>query len=121
LEEEEREKAMKEAKAKAKKEKKQRQKGKKKGKSKEEQLAADQVSEGGGKDAEKHLMQQQPAGEGNDEEELCVWTGSGTCTCSPVAMLSCAPAALMRCWQSHPYALCVAPRYRILRYLNSEE
>eukprot|EP00798_Chlamydomonas_sp_ICE-L_P020819 gene20819-biopygen29554 len=64
LEEEEREKAMKEAKAKAKKEKKQRQKGKKKGKSKEEQLAADLMSEGGGKDADKHLMHQQPVGEG---------------------------------------------------------
>ena len=77
---------MKEAKAKAKKEKKQRQKGKKKGKSKEEQLAADQVPEGGGKDAEKHLMQQQPAregdasggtggsepSEGDDDELMCV-------------------------------------------------
>ena len=62
---------MKETKAKSKKEKKQRQKGKKKGKSKEEQLAADQLSEGGDKDAEKHLMQQKPAGEGDDEEELC--------------------------------------------------
>eukprot|EP00798_Chlamydomonas_sp_ICE-L_P031806 gene31806-biopygen6653 len=72
FEEEEREKAMKEAKAKAKKEKKQRKKGKKKGESKEEQLAAHQLSEGGGKDAEKHLMQQQPAGDGDEEGELCV-------------------------------------------------
>eukprot|EP00798_Chlamydomonas_sp_ICE-L_P022594 gene22594-biopygen31260 len=75
LEEEEREKSMKEAKAVAKKEKKQRQKGKKKGKSKEEQLAADQVSEREGKDAEKHLLQQQTAGEGDDDDDddqLCV-------------------------------------------------
>eukprot|EP00798_Chlamydomonas_sp_ICE-L_P025152 gene25152-biopygen19622 len=70
LEEEEREKSVKEAKATTKKEKKQRQKEKKKGKekgkekSKDEQVAADLVSEGGDKDAEKHLMQQQPAGEG---------------------------------------------------------
>ena len=71
IEEEEREKALKEAKAKSKKGKKQRQKEKKKGKSKEEQLAADQVSEGGGKNTEKQLMQLQPAGVGDDEEELC--------------------------------------------------
>eukprot|EP00798_Chlamydomonas_sp_ICE-L_P006960 gene6960-biopygen626 len=53
LGEKEREKALKETKAKAKREKKQRQKEKKKGKGKEEQLAAGQVPEGGGKDAEK--------------------------------------------------------------------
>eukprot|EP00798_Chlamydomonas_sp_ICE-L_P022547 gene22547-biopygen31211 len=66
LDEEEREKAMKEAKAKAKKGKKQRQKEKKKGKGKseEEQMAVDQGLEGGVKDAEKNLMQQQPAREG---------------------------------------------------------
>eukprot|EP00798_Chlamydomonas_sp_ICE-L_P025269 gene25269-biopygen19735 len=70
LEEEEREKDAMEAKATTKKEKKQRQKEKKKGKekgkekSKDEQVAADQVSEGGDKDAEKHLVQQQHAGEG---------------------------------------------------------
>eukprot|EP00798_Chlamydomonas_sp_ICE-L_P014302 gene14302-biopygen23369 len=70
LEEEEREKAVKEAKATTKKEKKQRQKEKKKGKekgkekSKDQQVAADQVSERGDKDAEKHLMHLQPAGEG---------------------------------------------------------
>eukprot|EP00798_Chlamydomonas_sp_ICE-L_P026180 gene26180-biopygen20654 len=87
LEEEEKEKALKETKAKSKKEKKQRQKGKQRGKSKEEQVAANQVLQGGGEDAAKHLMQQQPAGEGigggiggmepsggddDDDELMCV-------------------------------------------------